>query len=329
MTCQANKNQAQELKEEIERMQRPLEGPSMNMEQAERWWTKKLGGQDQADYIAKHFPNHAQTEGPKKDQATILWVPRSKNPTTGDIPQGYICATTEETKASCVGCSYAPKSWHKQDPTLPETDGGCYYWTGSASMAHGSMKRAHAKGKDYSLENALENSVRHAKALRIAPGGDPAAITRETLENVRATAAEFGIDTILNYTHHAEDRGAHLKGEVMASCDWDLDKAVRLIADGWRTTVSVPAEIGDMIDAGVPVKDLPRLELPDGTPITYCPNKTKSTIKSRGREFVIDCNECGWCDGAKKGPKAIGFIEHGLATKIKAPKKTVFSSMIA
>ena len=81
---------------------------------------------------------------------TILWVGQSKNSKTGNIPQGYVGATREETRKSCEGC--------------PMLGNGCYHWQGLPRAAQAGMQRAYKnKPERYSLAHALDNSSRMAR----------------------------------------------------------------------------------------------------------------------------------------------------------------------
>ena len=135
----------------------------------------------------------------------MLWVGRSKNDKTGDIPQGYVGADREQTEKSCEGC--------------PLRKGGCYHWQG-AIRAQSSMQRAHAKNPDgdrYSLSRAIAESRRTARYARGAVGGDPWVFDRETVEGWISDLNDQGLRGLLLYTHFAADKGAHLKGLAMAS----------------------------------------------------------------------------------------------------------------
>ena len=56
-------------------------------------------------------------------ETKMIWVGTSKNPKTGNIPQGYVGQTIDLAKKSCDGCP------------LKET--ACYHWKGSSQMGHG------------------------------------------------------------------------------------------------------------------------------------------------------------------------------------------------
>jgi hypothetical protein len=239
---------------------------------------------------------------------SVLWTGRSKNPTTGDIPQGYVGASWDQAKESCGGCKYLPEK--------DGGDGGCFHWQGSSWMAHSSMIKAHNRGKDYTLGHAISKSTRSAKFARLAVGGDPNILKREEVEAIREELSEKDMGC-LGYTHFPEGKAAHLKGVLMASCDWDWEKADRVVDAGWRATISVPADVVNWS-----AEDRKKLKTPDGRKIKLCPHKMGATIKTKRGEFDLTCNDCGWCDAQHKGPDIVAFPEHGRAVKLMPQRKT-------
>jgi hypothetical protein len=223
----------------------------------------------------------------------MLWVGTSTNPKTGSIPQGYVGEEKSEARASCAGC--------------PMLGNGCYYHQGSAGQAHNSMIRANKRdttGQRYKLETALGKSVRIARYVRGAVGGDPNVFDRATvlgwIEQIRA----HGMKGLLLYTHFWETKGAHLKGLAMASCD-SLEDADRAIAAGWRVAVILPAS--DPTSKRTRLKSEPwageKFVTPNGHRVVVCP--------AQRPELRKDCNTCGLCDPTSHdGVKAIGFLEH-------------------
>lgn len=217
----------------------------------------------------------------------MLWVGTSKNPKTGNIPQGYVGQTRDIAKKSCEGCPLLEKS--------------CYHWKGSSQMGHGAMARGHAKSPErYTLESALNNSVRSARYARGAVGGDPSAIDRETVQGYHDQIRSFGLRGLILYTHFASGKGSHLKGLAMASCD--LEEADQHVTNGWRAAAVLPMKMeGVKKFKDVPTYDGREFKTKDGRKVVICPAQTK-----RG----VDCNTCGLCDPMKKAADVIGFLMH-------------------
>ena len=104
-----------------------------------------------------------------KNTFKMLWVGRSQNDKTGNIPQGYVGDDKDQTEQSCEDC--------------PLRKGGCYHWQGNARGAQASMQRAYVnKPERYSLDHALGQSSRTAKYARGAVGGDPWVFPREIVQ---------------------------------------------------------------------------------------------------------------------------------------------------
>jgi len=217
----------------------------------------------------------------------MLWVGTSKNPKTGNIPQGYVGQTIDIAKSSCTGC--------------PLKDTSCYHWKGSSQLGHNAMTRGYAKKPErYSLESALSKSVRSARYARGAVGGDPSVFTREQVQEYHDKVKEAGLRGLILYTHFAEGKGEHLKGLAMASCAVkDADKHVN---KGWRAAAILPMKMeGVTKHAGTPVYDGRKFTTPEGRRVPVCPAQTK-----RG----VDCNSCGLCDPTKDAADVIGFLMH-------------------
>lgn len=241
---------------------------------------------------------------------TMLWVGRSNNDKTGDIPQGYVGVDKAETERSCEGC--------------PLRQDGCYHWLG-ARRAQASMQRAHAKdmaevhslgvhrAKEamrrphrYSLKTAISNSRRMARYVRGAVGGDPWIFDRETVEGWANDVREAGFRGMLLYTHFAADKGAHLQGLAMASVH-SLEEADDRIDEGWRVALTSD-------DLKVPgskrstLKDLEEwsgetFTTPNGHRLIVCPAQHKA----------VDCNSCGLCDAQNDHHGAVPgvvFLKH-------------------
>ena len=227
----------------------------------------------------------------------MLWVPRSRNDKTGDIPQGYVGATKEETEKSCEGCPM------RKD---------CYYWSGMTQGAHASMRRAHAKDKEtgrgqrYSLKRALEDSRKMAQWVRGAVGGDPWIFSREEVEGWYNDARAAGLKGVLLYTHFAADKGAHLKGLAMASVH-SLEEADERIREGWRVALTSD----NLKVPGAKRSRLNKLKewsgetftTPDGHKLTVCPAQHKA----------VDCNSCGLCGAQNPNAqhiRGVVFLQH-------------------
>jgi hypothetical protein len=220
---------------------------------------------------------------------TIYWVARSRNTKTGDIPQGYIGATREDTEQSCTGCGIRKK---------------CYYWHGATQMAHASIRRTALKGKDYSLPTALRYSLRSANYARAAIGGDPSIFTKEEVRLWHDQVQAAGLRGLIIYTHFPDGKGKHLKGLSLASTE-SLEHADALVASGWKTAITLPVRAPHSSRH----KELPeykgqKFTTPQGRKIPICPAQIK-----RG----VTCNNCGWCATSltfpqKPTPLLIGFL---------------------
>jgi hypothetical protein len=222
---------------------------------------------------------------------TMLWRPTSGNSKTGNIPQGYVGATRDEVEKSCDGCQMRRK--------------GCYYWNGQASGGHNSMQRRFAdKPVEYSLRWAINKSVRSARYVRGAVGGDPWVFDRDTVSGWADDIRAAGMRGLLLYTHFAADKGSHLKGLAMASVH-SLTEADDRIREGWRTAM-VAEDLKAPGSRKPQLRNVPEwsgetFTTPDGVKGVVCPAQVK-----RG----INCNTCGMCDASKAGPRLIVFLKH-------------------
>ena len=229
----------------------------------------------------------------------MLWRPTSRNFKTGNIPQGYVGETKAKTEESCKGCM-----WRRKDP-ITKKGGGCYYWQGQTQGAHQSMRvRAETYPQQYTLEYALDHAVRTARYIRAAVGGDTNVFTRATVQSWHDKARAAGFKGVLTYNHFFKDKGAHLRGLTMASCDTlaDVDEAVD---SGWRAAFTITSH-------KAPGANKPQLRntpewsgeeytTPAGRKITLCPAQV-------GRR---DCNTCGLCDATSHPHvEVIGFLQH-------------------
>ena len=228
----------------------------------------------------------------------MLWRPTSNNSKTGNIPQGYVGATRQQTEESCKGCK-----WRRRNKS--GNGGGCYFWNGMAIAALSSMqRRALNHPTDYGLDSAIKNARRAAKYVRAAVGGDPSVFSLATVKSWHDQVRSSGMDGLLIYTHFFRSKGKHLKGYAMASCD-TLAQVDQAVNDGWRATVTIT-------DRKAPgskrqsLQDIPdwngeSYTTPDGKPITICDAQISRT----------DCNNCGKCDPLQHDPNLIiGFLIH-------------------
>ena len=207
---------------------------------------------------------------------TVLWSATSNNRKTGNIPQGTIGTTKEEILHSCNVAQC------KLRPVDQGGNGECYAHHGTPAMAASSKTRALARGKNYTLDNALPNSARSARFLRLADIGDPVVLTREQVTSYRDKAIAAGMQGIISYSHAWKHAGQHLKGLVMASCD-TLEEADEAIEAGWRAAVILPHDA-----------PLHGNTTPAGRRIVVCPAQRLPNI--------VTCNICGACDASTKGP---------------------------
>ena len=221
---------------------------------------------------------------PTVNDSAALWVSTGRNSKTGPVPALHIGRTREESKASCKGC-----------PMLE--DRTCYAQFGTPAIGHSAMVKAHARGKDYSLETALAGSLRKAKMVRLGAIGDPGALSLRYLKRAVAKIRGMGMDAV-GYTHHWRGR-PDLAGVLMASCD-TIAQADEAMAMGYRATVVLAANHGAA-----------SFTTPNGAKGIVCP-----AIKAPGK---VTCNTCRLCDGSKPGP-IIGFPDHGPKSRGKAVK---------
>lgn len=230
---------------------------------------------------------------------SMLWRPTSRNTKTGNIPQGYVGETIQETNASCAGCK-----WRRKDPQTNE-GGGCYYWQGQTQGGHAAMRRrAEDYPEEYTLGYALANARRAARYVRGAVGGDPNIFDRTTVQRWHNAVRKAGLKGMLIYTHFFDTRGSHLKGLSMASTD-TLAQADRAVDAGWRATVTITSH-------KAPGSRKPQLKhtpewngeqytTPNGRAVVLCPAQV-------GRR---DCNTCGLCDPlSHPHVPVIGFLIH-------------------
>lgn len=218
---------------------------------------------------------HTAHHKKRKRKVGLYYVARSCNQKTGDIPQQFVGATRDESRATCQGC--------------PLLDTICYAQNGTeAYFGHRQIIKTAATGKDYSIEQALKKRNKRSKYVRFGAIGDPSAIEPETYTKHERMVRESGMG-LLSYTHFWKSRGQHLKGRAMASCDtWE--EAEEATDQGWRAAVHVPA------------LDKPQGKTASGKRYTLCPAQ-----RTRNR---IQCNDCGLCDATKQAAEIIVFLNH-------------------
>lgn len=207
--------------------------------------------------------------------ATTLFVARSDNKKTGDVPTAWIGRSRDESRATCaeVGC-----------PLL--ASGVCYAQYGTPAMGHSSAIRVADRRLD--PDAALAARHKDARMVRVGAIGDPARADRGPLRRFMDGARAIGL-AVVGYTHGWRDLEAQdLRSDLMASCDTPK-QADLAIATGWRATLFVPK------GAEVPKRTAA------GHRVVTCP-----AIATKGR---IRCNDCRACDARRPGP-VIAFPEH-------------------
>ena len=217
-----------------------------------------------------------------KNEATVLFTPRSKNVQTGDIPAAWVGSSIEEMRSTCEnsGCPYfAGKD-------VAGSICRCYAWQGHARQAlYSIIKAAKRNPQRYELAQALQNRIRSARILRFSAVGDPSAVSPETMRVILETCAAEGI-TPMGYVAGWK-QAPWWKGILRASCATpeDMEEA---LASGWKTTRVAPM-------------DARKRPEPIGI---MCPVKMGA---------AMTCNECQLClyEKAGKGtPDVIWFPDH-------------------
>ena len=197
---------------------------------------------------------------PTVPDSAAMWTASTKNSKTGDIPTLWVGSTRDESRASCKGC-----------PLLESGD--CYAQYGTPAIGHGSMIRAAAKGKGYTLREALKGTKRSAKMARFGAIGDPGALSKRYLDKATKAVRSIGLD-VIGYTHHWRGR-PDLAGTFMASCE-TLEQADEAIASGYRAAVVLPWD-----------HSATRYTTPNGARGIVCP---AMTAEAKGGS--VTCNDC-------------------------------------
>jgi hypothetical protein len=219
-------------------------------------------------------------------ESDILWAATSSNVKTGNVPTAWVGTTRDACRESCRGCPLAPKDIGG--------NGECYSHSGSPAIAHSSIRKAAAAGKDRTLTAAIRGAVRSARMLRYTAIGDGGRTAPGVADRI-VEAARAAKLQLVGYTHHWREPAvaAEWRGRLMASVESMADADAALAA-GWRAAVVVPV-------------DTPaRGTTPSGARFVVCPAQT-----SDGR---VTCNDCRLCDASRPGP-VIAFREHGNGVK--------------
>lgn len=206
-----------------------------------------------------------------------MWTVSTGNRKTGVIPTQYVGLTTEETLASCKGCSLRP-----------DANGGCYAWTGRVVRGANSVRRATANGRPATLEAALARTPRSARCVRFGAIGDPARVDRSSIYRNVELARSEGLK-VLGYTHHwkGEPWNGRLKGVFLASCETEA-QAVDAESKGWLVALAGPKSAPGMVT---------------------CPNYARPEIQCNR------CGLCDVPTLRKTGYKGVVFPAHGLSRK--------------
>ena len=226
-----------------------------------------------------------------------LYIPTSTNTKTGNIPQQFIGLNLQETRESCNGCPLFKIDPSKKSTKKHEARGGlqCYAWSGFTARGAGQLQKAHARGKDKSIEYALDNRLAKAKYVRFGAFGDPSRMSHEDFDHDEKAVEDAGLQ-VIGYTHFADTDGQHLKGRLLASCD-TIEDAIRLSEEGWRTALHLPKD-------EIPARAWKsRSWKSNDISFVQCPEQYRD----------VTCNQCGMC--AAKDPRfqkvdVIVFAEH-------------------
>ena len=94
----------------------------------------------------------------------------------------------------------------------------CYAWNGTPHMAATGVWKASQKNPcKYTLKNAINNSVRSARMIRLSAIGDPGAVSQAEADYIVDTCKSEGMD-LVGYCHNP-DGSPQWKGRLMASID--------------------------------------------------------------------------------------------------------------
>ena len=225
-----------------------------------------------------------------------LWVGRSANSKTGDVPQMFVGATAEATAASCEGCQLLGTGPWSCPRCYADNEGGKHcegcgyrrprcYAKKTPAWGHASIRKAVAGGANRSLKRALAMAARAARMVRLGANGDPGALPVNQLTADIATIRSEGMDAV-GFTHLWRDK-PELRGLLMASCD-TAAQADEALDAGWRVAVVLPKDH----QGG-------SFTTPKGRRGRVCPAQLSKRV---------DCNSCRLCAAHRRGPP-IGFVD--------------------
>jgi hypothetical protein len=224
--------------------------------------------------------------------AEILWLSRTSNRKTGDVPTAFIGKTVHQALRTCKGCNL-----------LKQKD--CYAWFGTVVWGFKHIIKAYKQSPHkYTFLYALANRAPTAKMIRIGAIGDPSRARKKDLLSAYKLAKQLGL-AFVGYTHFHRDAEAwRLRKLLMASCD-SITEADEAVARGWRATAIVPYDFEGK-----------RFVTPAGNHAVICP------AQSMPDKFT--CNDCLLCDADKKTKfKIVAFKDHGpkVRNKVRSLKK--------
>lgn len=231
-------------------------------------------------------------------ETSIQYFGRSSNKKIGSIPSQWIGASREESLATCTICPLA----HNKT---------CYSQYGSPSIAHSQIRKADARGKDYSYNHALNQRLPRARYVRMGSIGDPGSIAPDVYIKHEEKARSLGLG-VLSYTHQwFLDHARFLRNRAMASCDTWKD-VWHALANGWRVAFHVDKNA--KVFAGKSISESPKGTV-HGKRYALCPAQWKDFVPGKEKKN-IQCNECGLCDVKKNhNIDIIVFAEHGRQMK--------------
>jgi hypothetical protein len=211
----------------------------------------------------------------------LIWIARSRNDTTGDIPTAWVGPTVAAARASCAasGCPHYPP---RHDASTPVR---CYAWHGCPAGAFLSIIRSHER-EPMTLERAIARSSRAARFARITAIGDPSAIGSIEAAHTRSLLADAGL-TPIGYI--AGWRLAPWWAPLLrASCFSDADEQEARAA-GWLCVRIGPANLAT---------HNPHQRF-------VCPHKMGEKVR---------CATCGLCAVHHANPETIWFPHHGSSS---------------
>lgn len=232
------------------------------------------------------------------DSELVLTYPMTENRKTGNVPTVAV-GTPEARRASCDGCPLRPK--------VEGGDGRCYARgaSGRVEMGLNNGHKAEAQGRRVSYLRgrngyvaALEARALSARIVRFGASGDPAIWPMALWAVLRAEAVARELVPI-GYTHQwRKPEAAHLRGQLMASCDTEQDVQDALAA-GWFPALIVP------IDHAGRAFDLSAI----GARGVVCPAQQPGS--------TVTCNTCRLCDGRVRGRVVVCFRDHSAASRAR------------